>query len=203
MFSSLPRLALYLLLFFPLTVYSTPEKDIEFSAYVNRYHPLKPEKNATGRMFVSRWGVRSEGKHGNKKIIFIYNNKKKKVWLLFPENKTYIQEDGAPERPPLPDEANSPCNQNKNYLCQRQGKVFLKERLTWHWLISTFDKKGKKFHHLWIDPRLKVAIREQYDDGLIMEFSQIREEPQPEALFQLPSNYRRLASSPEEIKHKK
>jgi hypothetical protein len=70
------------------------------------------------------------------------------------------------------------------------GQKTVQERVTQHWSITVLGEKGERpYAQLWVDPRLNVAIRESYADGLSVEMHHIREVPQPTHLFELPAGF--------------
>ena len=144
-------------------------------------------------MFVGTQGIRTETVHRKQPVWMIYNPSQKTVWTVFPEQKTYMEQIGIPmDRPPLPDEPNSPC-QSKLFLCKPGQQQVIHGRHTIRWTLLRRDKKGvQPYAQLWIDSRLKIAIREQYADGLTIEMVKIQEQPQPDQLFRLPDGYRKI-----------
>jgi hypothetical protein len=48
----------------------------------------------------------------------------------------------------------------------------------------------------WYDPKLDLAVRQQLPGGYSSELKDIRVEPQPETLFQVPSGYERVSLPP-------
>ncbi|MBF0448420.1 MAG: hypothetical protein HQL67_09490 [Magnetococcales bacterium] len=164
----------------------------EFSADVVRTE-IRPEKRITrGKMFVSRYGVRTEGNKNGQKIVVIFRPKKKIVWTLFPDLKRYEERVGlVVERPPLPRDPKSPCQKREAGLyCQLLGESEVNGRITEHWLISRPDKnKLITVMQLWIDRRLKVAVREQFPDGMVVDLFNIVEKIQSVKAFVVPSDY--------------
>jgi hypothetical protein len=44
----------------------------------------------------------------------------------------------------------------------------------------------------WIDPRLKWPVRLIMADGTVVDLKNIREQPQPASLFEIPPGYRKF-----------
>ncbi|MBF0370360.1 MAG: hypothetical protein HQL52_12980 [Magnetococcales bacterium] len=149
-------------------------------------------------MFVSRLGVRTERVKNKKPLVMIHRMDQKQLWVLFPDKKGYLEyPSGEMGRPPLPHEANSPCKTDPQIFCKKVGKAKIAGRLTQRWDIFTKSTEGKGkrwFASMWIDPKLKMAIREEYADGLTVALTQIQEKKQPQSLFAIPSDHTRLKS---------
>ncbi|MBF0379799.1 MAG: hypothetical protein HQL69_02205 [Magnetococcales bacterium] len=166
---------------------------VEFSADVVRTIPGKKDKVSRGRMFVSRYGIRTEGKKNSKPVVFIFRPKKKIVWTLFPEEKLYEERlDFVVKRPPLPMDHDSPCKTDKGVVCQLLGSIVLNERNVEHWLISRRGpQKFTPIVQLWIDRKLNVALRETFLDGMTIELQNLQEKAQNIKLFVVPGEYKK------------
>ncbi|MBF0444176.1 MAG: hypothetical protein HQL68_01200 [Magnetococcales bacterium] len=166
---------------------------VEFSADVIRTIPGKSNKVSRGRMFVSRYGIRTEGTKNSQPVVFIFRPKKKVVWTLLPAQKLYEERLGmVVERPPLPMEPNSPCKIDKGIVCQLLGNVMFNKREVEHWLISRrTSKQLTPLVQLWIDKNLKVALREKFLDGMTIELQNLEEKAQKIKLFVVPKDYKK------------
>ncbi|MBF0271651.1 MAG: hypothetical protein HQL98_06290 [Magnetococcales bacterium] len=174
---------------------AAPPVMVSFSADVTRTR-LDKKMQTRGRMYVSPEGIRGESQRNGVAVVMIHHTARKTVWTLIPSQKSYTERTGVePARPPLPDEANSPCRHDKSLICRQVGMENLEGRRTLHWEIRMRgpDNRESLQAHLWIDPRLGMAIREQYADGLSVELSHIQEGPQPSELFVIPENFQKTA----------
>jgi hypothetical protein len=181
-------------IWFPSTSIAVERKPIvEFSADVIRTIPGKSKTVSRGRMFVSRYGIRTEGKKKSKPVVFIFRPKKKVVWTLLPEEKLYEERLGlVVKRPPLPMEPNSLCKIDKGVVCQLLGNVVFNKRKVEHWLISRRTRKQlTPIVQLWIDRKLKVALREKFLDGMTIELQNLKEKAQNIKLFIVPKDYKK------------
>jgi hypothetical protein len=190
-------LALLLIIFtilFPSILVAEERKPIvEFSADVIRVIPGKPKTVSRGRMYVSRFGIRTEGTKKSQPVVFIFRPKKKVVWTLLPAQKLYEERLGlVVKRPPLPMDPNSPCKIDKGVVCQLLGNVIFNKRKVEHWLISRrTPKKLIPIVQLWIDRKLKVALREKFLDGMTIELQNLQEKAQKIKLFVVPKEYKK------------
>lgn len=168
---------------------------IAFSADVKRQNADR-KTTLLGKMIVSPEGVRSESERDGVRIVRIHKLAQKTIWTLFMAEKTYTELiDVALSRPPLPDEPESPCRTNQELICTLLGPATLNGRSVMHWEITTKGPQGNTpYAHLWIDQRLKIAIREQYADGLIEELGNIKEGDQPAHLFDIPKDFKKIVT---------
>lgn len=190
---------LILLLFLALAIapqpsYSqTTQHPIEFSAKVVRRDSSQKVAANHGMLYVGSEGIRTETHKNQQPVWMIFKPHDNRVWTLFPTQKLYMERTGlSMEWPPLPEDANSPCH-HKKFRCQKTGWQQIDGRHVIHWRIDIVDKKGKlPYAQLWVDPRLNVAIREVYADGLTVEMQHIQEAPQKSTLFTLPNGYQKV-----------
>lgn len=173
----------------------------EFSAEVVRSDPAHPGTTTSGMMYVGRDGIRTETSQDDQMVWMIFRPASKSVWTIFPKQQVYMERANLPlEWPPLPEDENSPCR-NKNFRCKKVGTQKIHDRLTAHWVIHTVNEKGETpYAQMWVDPRLNVAIREAYADGLTVEMRKIRESAQAPQLFELPAGYKKMALPPAPVK---
>ncbi|WP_130471135.1 hypothetical protein [Candidatus Magnetaquicoccus inordinatus] len=178
---------------FPSQLLALPSSLIEFSAEVTRSDSSRPNSSSKGSMYVGKEGIRTESQQEEQPVWMIFKPNQKLVWTIFPKQQVYMERAGlAVEWPPLPEDETSPCR-HKKFRCQKQGQKIIQERNTLHWSIHVLSDKGElPYGQLWVDPRLNIAIRESYADGLTVEMHHIREAPQPAHLFELPANFMKV-----------
>ena len=176
----------------PTLLLAAPRQNpVEFSADVIRTVPGKEKPVSTGRMLVSRYGIRTEGKKNSTPVAIIFRPKKQVVWTLFPEQKIYEERKGlVVKRPALPTDPDSPCQLDQTIVCQLLGKVILRERPVEHWLVSRKTKKNlQPIVQLWVDNKLHVAIREKFVDGMAIELLNIELKAHSIKPFLVPDDY--------------
>jgi hypothetical protein len=88
----------------------------------------------------------------------------------------------------LPD-PNNPCAAVRDFACHKLGTEDINGRHTEKWEMK--DLKDNKLTTLWIDPSLPLAVKTQWEGGS-GEYRNIKEGPQPESLFQVPPEYKKL-----------
>jgi hypothetical protein len=129
--------------------------------------------------------------------VTIMDFKNKMFWQLMPERKIAMDMSAMVNamqanannsflsgHPPNPD---NPCAALKNYSCQKLGSEDVNGRSTQKWAMK--DNNGKAMT-AWIDPSLPLAVKTEWEGGS-GEFRNIKEAPQPESLFQVPSDYKK------------
>lgn len=172
------------------------ELGVEFAANVVRSNTKQPDSNTKGRIVVGRDAFRTEGSNNNHMVHMIYLPAQQKVWVLFPEQKRYmVQEKVEVKRPPLPHEPESPCRTDANYECRNLGAVQIGDRSTYRWQVSVKNGNQTQVATLWVDSRLPIAIREEYDDGTVVEMVGIVEGPQGTTPFTVPQDYQLMTAT--------
>ncbi|MBF0341789.1 MAG: hypothetical protein HQL95_12640 [Magnetococcales bacterium] len=167
---------------------------IAFSAEVIRTRGDK-RTQTRGKLHVSPEGIRGETTRNGTPVIMIHNTARKTVWMVQPAKKSYTERTGVEQkRPALPDETGSPCRMDKNVLCRQVGTEQIEGRRVVHWEIAQRGPDNREIPqaHLWVDPRLKMAIRERYADGMQVELTSIQEGPQPAELFVVPVDFQKI-----------
>ncbi len=194
MFLPLRLLLLFLVALSPAIGRGASQQLVEFSAEVVRSDTAHPDAPTSGMMYVGREGIRTETSQDNQTVWMIFKPTGKSVWTIFPKQQVYMERTGlALEWPPLPEDENSPCR-NKNFRCRKNGTQKVNDRSAIHWTIHVQSEKGETpYAQMWVDPRLNVAIRESYADGLTVEMRNIREGAQAAQLFELPAGYKKMA----------
>lgn len=75
------------------------------------------------------------------------------------------------------------------------GLETLGDRPVEKWLTRVSRPDGQAIDAWqWFDPELQMAIREALPGGVVRELRNIQLGPQPDALFEVPSDYTRLSS---------
>jgi hypothetical protein len=77
------------------------------------------------------------------------------------------------------------------FTCKSLGSESVNGRAAHKWEVTTNDPDDKG-GTIWIDDRLHIMARTQGDNGA-MEIRNIKEGPQPEALFEAPAGYKKIS----------
>ncbi|CAK0772465.1 conserved hypothetical protein [Gammaproteobacteria bacterium] len=175
----------------------------EFSADVVTINLNDRTERVIGKIYIGNFRQRKEMSISDKRtieeygqtVVQIINPQRQAMWQLFPEKRKYWERNGKipMEQPPLPGDSRHPCSQGKEkgISCAKLGTDNIGNRQTDKWELS-FMREGKTMRSLvWIDPKLGMAIREESPGMAAMELRNIKEEAQPDNLFELPNGYQK------------
>jgi hypothetical protein len=171
---------------------------VQFSAVM--VQTLPEQKTMTMKIYVGDGVMRTETTHDDQTRINIVDTKNHVAWMLNPAKKEYVEMRGpaptggaAPSRPPLPDEANSPCQQHReDFRCTKLGEETINGRRLQKWEFATTQGGQTMRSLVWIDPRLRTPVRQEFPGGYVSELRDIQEGPQPPSLFQVPKDYTKI-----------
>jgi hypothetical protein len=152
----------------------------------------------TSHFYASKNMIRTETSRNGATAIKIQDPNAKTAWILSPQRKIAMDV-SAQYRAVIeavaglfggkPVDPDNPCAGIQGCTAKKLGSEIVNGRQTKKWEIK--DKDGKSMI-AWIDPTLPLVVRTQYEQGSV-EFRNIKEGPQPESLFQVPPDYRKLA----------
>lgn len=155
--------------------------------------------NSQGKFYTSKGRIRLESSRGT---IMIMNPAEGTGWLLNTRRKTAMdmsatmkmtQEKLAASSGMNPEDVlldpNNPCAALKGSTCKKLGSETVNGRQTTKWEIHETD--GQTIN-VWVDPKLWLAVKTQ-TPNYTGEFRNIQEGPQPESLFEVPADYRKVA----------
>lgn len=158
----------------------------EFSADIIITDPGVSNSKVHGTFHVGKDRFRAEGMHQGQHKVLIVHPLDHKVWMLFPESKTYYAGPGRVPVPPKPDverlpgDHDSPCQEDKWLSCVRIGTETLNGIKTEKWEIShqrqaatradpnVSQASGTKVV-LWADLSRRIVIRQQTSAGSVVE----------------------------------
>ncbi|MBF0341800.1 MAG: hypothetical protein HQL95_12695, partial [Magnetococcales bacterium] len=151
--------------------YSAP-----FSAEVVMINPVDAKDRASGKLFVGPDRFRAEGVYQGSKKVLIVNMTDRKAFTLFPDKKEYhegMSEALMPPRPDverMPDDPQGPCKTDPQLTCSREGNETIHGIPTDKWQVKASGKDGAAFLvTIWVDPKRRIVIRQQPDNGPLME----------------------------------
>jgi hypothetical protein len=123
-----------------------------------------------------------------------------KKWILRPKQKLAVERNVHRSQVVfsmlLPDASGSPCGQNPNLQCTREGEETAEGRRLVKWRLDlSGDKKAQKDNPAtgWVDPSLGAMVRFTVEkQGLSFELRDIKAGPVDDALLQVPSDFTRV-----------
>jgi hypothetical protein len=181
---------------------------VDFSADQFVYEPAHPEQVLNiGKVYVGKGRMRQEMRPPRgPQVVYLIDPTGGHFWELMPENKTVVDMGemfrkmggmmGASQQSMAtlkPTDPSHPCADSKNVTCQKVGAETINGRSTqkWEFTSAVFGKQSKSYQ--WIDPQLYIAVKHA-DDHSVRELRNIQEGPQPDSLFEIPADYRKVTS---------
>jgi len=146
---------------------------VEFSADTQQKGP--GGQVSSGKMYVGDGKVRIEMAAQGQSLVRITDEKRRVEWVLFPEQKNYLERKAGPELSgPAPDPATfaaDPCVGASGLTCRKVGEETISGRLTVKWEI-TGNQQGKQVTSTqWIDKERGIPLRQEFPDGGKMTLS--------------------------------
>ena len=128
-----------------------------------------------GKMFVGDGRVRMEMSAQGQTLVRITDEKRKVEWLLFPDQKTYLERQAGPDQAGSASSpsaaAADPCAGIPGLSCRKLGDEDVGGRPAAKWEI-TGNQDDKPVTSLqWIDRERGIPLRQQFPDGGKMDLS--------------------------------
>ncbi|MFB3916224.1 MAG: DUF4412 domain-containing protein [Terriglobales bacterium] len=146
-----------------------------------------------GKMYFGGTKMRMDTTQGGHSSIMIVDLPRKMAAVLMPEQRMYMEMDYAAYSRQMPDvrayDPAHPCNLEPGVTCRKIGTEMVNGRMCDKWAF-TGGSSGKRT--VWIDQRNHLPIRTLTADGTLIEFTNVKEGPQPASLFQIPPGYRKM-----------
>jgi hypothetical protein len=140
----------------------------QFSAEMHQRGPGSQE--TSGQMFVADGKVRVEMAAQGQAMVRITDEQRKVEWVLFPDQKTYLERTAGPDQGggPAPTPAafaENPCAGVPGLTCRKLGDEAVSGRPTAKWEI-TGNQDGKSVTTTqWIDKDRGIPLRQEFPDG--------------------------------------
>ncbi len=148
------------------------ELGVEFSADAIQVSP--GQSPLISRMYVSKSAVRIESNKQGYRVVDIAYPEKGKRLLLYPGQKTYIEQTGLAVSPSWSGKkSNTPCDGMKNVRCKNMGEEKIDKIKVDKWQVE-HTANGKTLRSLhWLDSKRRFAIKEMFPDGGMRELKLI------------------------------
>ena len=142
------------------------------------------EGTMNGKVFVSKDKIRME----METAISIARSDKKIVWMLLPQDKIYMEMPmGAENTVTLMNKV--PGEISRKLL----GTETIAGRVTEKYEVQYQDKDKKQTIHIWLSKDLQFPLKSSNVDGSwSVEYIDVKEGPQPAAMFELPADYKKF-----------
>ncbi|CAK0769569.1 exported hypothetical protein [Gammaproteobacteria bacterium] len=173
----------------------------EFSADVVAVNLKDQTERPIGKLYMSNFRQRKEmvvpdqraTEEYGQKVVQIINPQRKAMWQVFPDKQKYWEWTGniPMEQAPLPGDPRHFCAQGKGMSCTKLATETVNNRTVDKWELS-ISKDGRSVKSLvWLDQKLGMPIREEVPGMGAMELRNIKEEPQPDNLFEIPTGFQK------------
>ncbi|MBF0293588.1 MAG: hypothetical protein HQL96_00245 [Magnetococcales bacterium] len=146
-----------------------------FSADILMTNPENPKDQAKGKLFVGPDRFRSEGVYQGTKKVLIINLADRKAFTLLPDKKEYHEGMSEALMPPKPDvelmpsDPQGPCKTDTQLSCTPSGNETINGIATEKWTVKASAKEVAYQVSLWIEPKRRIVIRQQPENGPTME----------------------------------
>ncbi|MBF0180304.1 MAG: hypothetical protein HQM03_09800 [Magnetococcales bacterium] len=146
-----------------------------FSADILMTNPENPKDQAKGKLFVGPDRFRSEGMYQGTKKVLIINLADRKAFTLLPDKKEYHEGMSEALMPPKPDvelmpgDPQGPCKTDAQLNCAAAGNETINGIPTEKWTVKASAKEVAYQVSLWIDPKRRIVIKQQPENGPTME----------------------------------
>lgn len=146
-----------------------------FSANIVLINPTDDKDRAEGKLFVGLDRFRAEGVYKGVKKVLIVNMTDRRAYALLPDKKEFhegMTEALMPPRPDverMPSDPKGPCKTDQQLSCKQEGNATIQGIQTEKWTVKATAKEVNYLITLWIDPTRQIVIKQQTQDGPLME----------------------------------
>lgn len=130
---------------------------------------------SSGKMFVGEGKMRMEMSAQGQSLVRITDEKRKVEWLLFPDQKTYLERQAGPDQTGSASSpsaaAADPCAGIPGLTCRKLGDEDVGGRPAAKWEITGNQDDKPVTSVQWIDRERGIPLRQQFPDGGKMELS--------------------------------
>lgn len=135
----------------------------QFSADTYQKAPQGGEQQ--GRIYVGDDRVRTEMEQNGEQVIQIVDNNQKVQWVIFPSQRSYMEQRAAATLAAPAATDNNPCNAIPGATCNRLGDETLSGRVAEKWEVQmSFQGRTQRMVQ-WIDTERGMALRSEGDQG--------------------------------------
>jgi Domain of unknown function (DUF4412) len=165
-----------------------------FSADVTVTPVREKGHSMAGKVYFGGKKFRMDSSMEGHDSIIISDPANKVGYLLMPQQKMYMEmrQDGMMGRRG-PDmrayDASNPCAAEEGVTCKKVGTETVNGRMCDKW---EFTRGGANTRTVWIDKANYIPIKTVEANGTAVEFKNIKEDPQPASLFEIPAGYQKM-----------
>lgn len=144
----------------------------QFSADMVRHGP--DGQSTSGKMFVGDAKVRMEMSQQGKAVVRITDQNRGMEWVLFPEEKKYLERGGGqgapkPSASAAPSAETDPCGTVPGLTCRRVGVEDINGRAAVKWEMSMSQQGETLTGAQWLDQERGIPLKSVTPNGQSME----------------------------------
>jgi len=151
---------------------------VQFSAETVQTGPKGPV--STGKMYVGKNRMRTEAEQQGRQFVRITDEDKQVEWILFPDQRSYMERRAPPGTPKRADRSASdtnPCAAGMTGMqCTKLGTETLAGRKADKWEITLSHQGQTMKTTQWIDAERGVPLRQEMGGGQTMELKFVGQE---------------------------
>lgn len=168
------------------------------------YSRAQPANKMTGKLYLSRDGLRYEIPMRPGRMVTILNGKAGKCWYADDSKKIFMETDLNRETGDCPsfmgeatdasaDKSSAAAAPCEGYAKKSSlGAAVVAKRATEKWSCS--GGQGISDATQWHDPKLKLLLKEETSDGEVMEFHALNETSFAASLLEMPKGMKRVSA---------
>lgn len=151
----------------------------QFSADMVRHGP--DDQTTSGKMYVGDGRVRMEMSQQGKEVVRITDQNRGMEWVLFPDEKKYLERGGAPGagKAPAsgkPSAETDPCAGMPGLTCRRVGVEDVGGRPAVKWEMSMTQQGETLTGSQWLDKERGIPLKSVMPNGQSMELKRLGQE---------------------------
>jgi len=135
---------------------------------------------SSGKMYVGEGRMRSEMVHQGQQVVRITDESRGVEWILFPEQKKYMEQPlGGPGAPPPGAKsapASDPCAGMPGLTCRNLGEETVSGRAAVKWEVVASHQGKTMTSTQWLDKERGVPLRQEMPNGQASELKILGEE---------------------------
>lgn len=146
----------------------------EFSAESTQQGP--DGQMSSGKMFVGDKRMRTEMSHQGQQVIRVTDENRGVEWLLFPDQKKYMERRLAGPASGASSPAEDPCGGMPGVTCTKVGEEEIGGRVAIKWEMEASHQGQSMKSMQWIDKERGVPLRQEMPNGQTTELMYVAEE---------------------------
>ena len=131
---------------------------------------------SSGKMFVGDKRMRTEMSHQGQQVIRVTDENRGVEWILFPDQKKYMERKLAGPAPSASSPADDPCGGMPGLACTKVGEEKVGGRVAIKWEMAASHQGQSMKSIQWIDKERGVPLRQEMPNGQTTELKYVGDE---------------------------